>query len=328
MDTQLDDAGRDAERSGLVQKGTGELASRVRPRAEGGATAARDAGAVAGDVAAGAARRGFVPSVFAHGSRERIPSVADDAPMLLLLSGSPRRKTCVALIDAIELGAREAGVRTQRFMLCEKHVDPCIGCGACSKTGNCALANRVTVDGRFADDYLELTGLLDRCDGLALVAPVYFSGPTAQLKALFDRFQPYWSRKYVLGRPFPERRPAQLFVVGAGGDPHGYEPFVTISRSCLQIAGFELEKVGNFVGCRYPGDVQPRPAGEQAEGMSAAELARANAAVDAQEEFWMRALESGRMLGRMLKKAAADAAEGAADVADAAAGADDPAESC
>ena len=305
---QRNDIEPEARKSGLVQKGTEELAARVRARSCGegacelGAVDERGLGDCASD-----------SEWLTVGLGERTP-VPDDAPMLLLISGSPRRRTCVSLIEIIERGAREAGVRTQRFLLCEKHIDPCNGCGACNETGTCVLANRTTVDGRFYDDYLELTGLLDRCDGLALVAPVYFSGPTAQLKALFDRFQPYWSRKYVLGRPFPSRRPAQLFVVGAGGDPHGFEPFVTISRSCLQIAGFELEKVGNFVGCKAPRDVPPRPTAEQAEQMNAKELALANAAVDQQEEFWMRALESGRMLGRMLNNAAnAQCAQGEQD---------------
>lgn len=283
------------EMRGQVQKGTGNLASKVFPRSEG-----------------------HVASEAVPHEREekpkRYPRAEGDAPMLLLISGSPRKRNCVSLLEIIERGAREYGVRTQHFMLCEKRIDPCTGCDGCAQTGVCVLANRTTPDGRFVDDYLELTGLLDRCDGLAVIAPVYFSGPTAQLKALYDRFQPYWVRKYLLGQPFPERRPSQLFVVGAGGDPHGYEPLVTISRSCLQIAGFELEKTNNFVGYVAPRYVPARPTPEQAEHMNAKELADAHAAVDVQEAFQRRALEAGRSFGRTLrvaaeKAAAAEAAE-------------------
>ncbi len=311
-DTLPDGAKPKENKQCLVQKGTEELASRVRTRD------ADFAGSPAGSHS-GASKReetpphsspshlqthvdenqNCIPDVYASANSAAAPDPS--APVLLLLSGSPRCRTCVSLIDIIERGAQEAGARTQRFLLCEKHIDPCIGCGGCSKTGNCILAGRKTTGGNFADDYLELISLLDSCDGLALVAPVYFSGPTAQLKALFDRFQPYWVRKYLLGYPFPKRRPAQLFVVGAGGDPHGFEPFVTISRSCLQIAGFELEKVGNFVGYKDPRDMPPRLSEEQISAMNAKELALAKEIIVNQAEFCRRALDSGRMLGRMLK---------------------------
>ena len=309
-DTFLSDAESDKNKQCLVQKGTEELASRVRTRdltrsycdeTKTPRTSSGHEYELAGVEGVDQhLHTDYTSSKTSCDSNNPNPS----APVLLLLSGSPRCKTCVSLINIIECGAQESGVRTQRFLLCDKHIDPCIGCGGCNKTGNCVLANRTFRDGNYMDDYLELTALLDNCDGLALVAPVYFSGPTAQLKALFDRFQPYWVRKYLLGMPFPKRRPAQLFVVGAGGDPHGFEPLVTISRSCLQIAGFELEKVGNFVGYRDPHEMPQHLSEEQAKSMNAKELSLAQEAIDKQAEFCRRALDSGRMLGRMLKKSA------------------------
>lgn len=309
-DTFLSDAESDENKQCLVQKGTEELASRVRARdltsshfdeTKTPRTSPRHEHELAGVEGVDQhIHTDYVSSKTPCDSNNTNPS----APVLLLLSGSPRCKTCVSLIDIVERGAQESGVRTQRFLLCDKHIDPCIGCGGCNKTGNCVLANRTFRNGNYMDDYLELTALLDNCDGLALVAPVYFSGPTAQLKALFDRFQPYWVRKYLLGMPFPKRRPAQLFVVGAGGDPHGFEPLVTISRSCLQIAGFELEKVGNFVGYRDLHDMPQHLSEEQAKSMNAKELSLAKEAIDKQAEFCRRALDSGRMLGRMVKKSA------------------------
>ncbi len=228
-------------------------------------------------------------------------SVPDDAPMLLLISGSPRKHTSVSLVDLVERGAREKGLRTQKFLLNEKRINPCIGCGACEKTGTCVFAGKISKSKKeFDDDYLELIGLLDRCDGLAVIAPVYFAGPTAQLKALYDRLQPYWVRKYLLGQPFPKRRPAQLFVVGTGGDPHGHEPIVTISKSALQIAGFELEKVNNFVGYLAPSDAPIPFDDKQLENASLKEISDNEKACAKQEEFTLRAIEAGRSFVRII----------------------------
>ncbi|MGI6221313.1 MAG: flavodoxin family protein [Coriobacteriales bacterium] len=265
----------------IVQKGTEELDSRVRARGE-----SRPA-----------------PEVDTAAKTVEFRAVsAGDMPTLLFISGSPRRHTSVSLIDLIERGVQEAGVRTQRFLLCEKRVNPCIGCGACSKTGACTFAERKMPDGgRYIDDYYELTKMLDTCDGLAIVAPVYFTGPTAQLKALYDRFQPYWARKYVLGKPFPQRRPSQLFMIGTGGDPHGNEPMTTISRSALQIAGFELEKVNNFIGYKAPSDAPVEPTEEELEQMTPRQRSLIKQALVKQAEFCQRAVDAGRAFGRALR---------------------------
>ena len=265
----------------IVQKGTEELDSRVRARSE-----SRPA-----------------PEVDTAAKTIEFRAVdAGDQPTLLFISGSPRRHTSVSLIDLIERGAKEAGVRTQRFLLCEKRVNPCIGCNACSKTGECTFANRKMPDReRYIDDYLELTKMLDTCDGLAVVAPVYFTGPTAQLKALYDRFQPYWARKYVLGKPFPQRRPSQLFMIGTGGDPHGNEPMTTISRSALQIAGFELEKVNNYIGYKSPSDAPVEPTEEELEAMTPRQRSLLRQELVKQAEFCSRAVEAGRAFGRALR---------------------------
>ncbi len=274
------------ERKNIVQRGSENLASRVRSRGTEGRH-------VIGQV--------NLDDPSLRYAADGATAITDDAPTLLLLCGSPRRRTCASLLDLVEAGARSAGIRTERFMLCEKKVKPCIGCNLCCKDGNCVYYGMVKKDGSRVDDYRELVDMLDTCDGLVVVAPVYFSGPPAQLKAVYDRFQPYWARKYVLGRPFPERRPAQVFMVGTGGDPHGNEPFTTISRSALQIAGFEMEKLSNYIGYLDPRDCPKIPSEDEAAAMSPAKLAKIKATLEEQNEFRRRALEAGKAFGRMLR---------------------------
>lgn len=295
-------AGAVQDRRTIVQKGTEQADARVRARSQ--STSATGSAAVdfasTSAVAEELSQAAASSNPFASAATQMHAQPSSTSPMLLLINGSPRKHTCSSLIDLIEDGAREQGVRTQRFELYNKRINPCVGCNACARTGYCAYAGKSTRKTGFIDDYLELVGLLERCDGLAVVAPVYFSGPTSQLKALYDRFQPYWARKYVLGQPFPQRRPSQLFVVGTGGDPHGFDPVVTISRSALQIAGFELEKINNFVGFMAPQDVPARPTREQADAMTPRELSQLVQRIERQESLRTRALEAGRAFGRIL----------------------------
>jgi multimeric flavodoxin WrbA len=236
-------------------------------------------------------------------------------PDILFISGSPRAHTCVALIDLLERGAKNAGAKTQRFLLSKKRIDPCIGCGRCNKTGICALAGKAQ-GGRFTDDYLELKAVLERVDAIAIVAPLYFAGPPAQLKALFDRMQPYWAQRYLLGQPAPEKRPAQLFVVGGGGDAHGYAPLSTITKSSLAIAGFNLEKVNNFIGFSAPAGVPAFPSDAEVARYTHAQLAHLKRAIAQQQGFVQRAIDAGGAFARFVvkKRQANDLAEQLAQV--------------
>ena len=141
-----------------------------------------------------------------------------DMPRIAVLVGSPRKNgACARFAAELEDALRGAGAVAELLFLCDYEVLGCVGCGA-----------------------------------LALVAPVYFSGPPSQLKAVLDRMQPLWCQRYLLGRrpvrPLECRRPLDLFVVGAGGDPFGHDALVSCARSSLRMADFELHATHDLVG--------------------------------------------------------------------------------
>ncbi|MCL1879454.1 MAG: NAD(P)H-dependent oxidoreductase [Actinomycetia bacterium] len=232
--------------------------------------------------------------------------MSEEKPDILFISASPRRKTSVALVGLLEQGAQKAGARTQHFFLSEKHIDPCTGCGYCEKTGICVLTKR-TQDGHFADDYLELTAVLERVGALGIVAPVYFAGPCSQFKALMDRFQPYYSQRYVLGqKPLP-KRPAHLYVVG-GGDAHGFAPLAGIVRSAFNVAGFSLEKVHDFIGFEAAREAAKLSKEDDIEQCQPAQLVQMRRAAAQKQEFEERALSAGGAFARyVVKQQEADA---------------------
>jgi multimeric flavodoxin WrbA len=228
-------------------------------------------------------------------------TAATSKPDILYLSGSPRAHTCEALVALIEHGAKAAGARAQHFSLAHKRIAPCTGCGSCNTTGSCVLANK-TSHNHLIDDYLELHALIERADALVVVAPLYFAGPPAQLKALYDRLQPYWAKRYVLQETPRPKRPAQLFIVGSGGDAHGHAPLVGITKSALAVAGFNLEKIHSFVGFKAKENIPLMPPEDKREGIALGELAHLRRSVAAQASFEQRAQDAGGAFARYLNK--------------------------
>ena len=184
------------------------------------------------------------------------PAGAPEAPQVCVLAGSPRRHGASGVLAAcVARGVERAGCRALLLRLADLDVAGCTGCGACERTGECVLPARLARTGR-RDGAAEALGALEASDALALVAPVYFAGPPSQLKALLDRLQPLWCRRYLLRTrpvlPVEARKPLDLVVVGSGGDPFGYDPLVTSCRSALRMADFELRALRDAVGYRAP----------------------------------------------------------------------------
>jgi putative NADPH-quinone reductase len=115
-----------------------------------------------------------------------------DKPFIIGLQGSPRAKGNTAmLLDAALQGAAEAGAEVVKFELNHMNIRPCQGCGGCYETGKCVIR----------DDMDLIVAALEKMDALVVASPVYFGGVTAQMKAVIDRCQPFWARKYVTKHP-------------------------------------------------------------------------------------------------------------------------------
>lgn len=167
---------------------------------------------------------------------------------VLLIVGSPRRRGVSArYADALAAQLEAEGVRVVRWSVAEHGVRGCTGCEACrGGSYSCVIQ----------DDMQELYGLLDAVDEAALVAPVYFAGPTAQLKCVLDRLQPYWERRRgpaaEPGAADAPKRSVALHVIGAGGDPFGYDPMIAIVRSAFGAAGWRVASVVGRIGWGQP----------------------------------------------------------------------------
>lgn len=160
----------------------------------------------------------------------------------LIISGSPRalgRTSAVA--EALADAYRAQGDDVDVVSLANVDIAPCTGCLVCEQ--NRRVPGRDPLYCVIADSMIRVRALLNDAEVLTVVSPVYFSGAPSQFKAFLDRLQPYY-----YARLFADKRPAELFVVGEGKDPHGFGALVSETRSALAVAGFRLEVVHDWVG--------------------------------------------------------------------------------
>ena len=175
----------------------------------------------------------------------------DGPPRVLCIAGSPRRQgNSEQLLDALVRGVETAGGIADKLVAAEAGARPCRGCNACSKTGTC-----IQRDG-MDDVYAKIDG----ADAVAVATPVFFATVPGVLKIVFDRCQPYWARRHVLGEPAPaHKRPGAILVVGGGGDPFGTGCAVTAVKSVFAVLGVSAETVFECVGPDAAGDIRMHP---------------------------------------------------------------------
>ncbi len=143
---------------------------------------------------------------------------------ILGLHLSPRKKGNSAdMLAEFSRGANEAGAETGCFSVAEHNIKPCMDCGACEKTGNCVITD---------DDMKPLYPILATVPKVVVSTPVFFYEVPAQGKALIDRTQPLWSRRYALNKTETLRPDGRGFLLALGATK-GQDLFVGLSL-CLK----------------------------------------------------------------------------------------------
>ena len=111
---------------------------------------------------------------------------------MLGLFGSPRRGgNTEILLEEVLRGAEKEGAKVERLYLSDFTITPCKECHGCDETGNCVIL----------DDMEKIYPKLLEADVVILASPIFFYGVTAWTKALIDRSQALWVRKYLLKEP-------------------------------------------------------------------------------------------------------------------------------
>jgi multimeric flavodoxin WrbA len=128
---------------------------------------------------------------------------------VLGLAGSPRRSSNTdILLGEVLKGAAHQGAETRMLVIPNLNIMACQNCDACLPTGACP----------FGDDVPRICQELAWADRIVLAAPLHFMGLPSQTKALIDRMQALWVKKYLLKQaPLGDNRTRLGLFVSTGG---------------------------------------------------------------------------------------------------------------
>ena len=108
---------------------------------------------------------------------------------VLGIMGSPRKhgNTDLLLAEALK-GAEGQGADIENIFVNNLEIKPCLEDYGCAITGICTIR----------DDMDDIYTKLLSADRIIVASPMFFYSMPSQLKALIDRCQAIWSRKYLL----------------------------------------------------------------------------------------------------------------------------------
>ena len=172
---------------------------------------------------------------------------------VLGIAGSPRRggNTDLLLAEVLK-GAASRGAEVKTIILNDLDITPCQHCDACLEAGNC----------RIQDDMQMVYKELEQADRIVLASPIQFMGVTAQMKAMIDRFQALWARKYVLKLPpLGDRRERKGFFISVGGRKitNLFEPALVMVRTVFRVLDIAYAGDLLFPGVDEKGAIAQHP---------------------------------------------------------------------
>lgn len=173
---------------------------------------------------------------------------------ILAIYGSPRRKgnTSELLKKSVE-GATESGAQVEELFLRDLKISPCLEIYGCKKTGRCVIK----------DDFQSVYDEILSCDGIILASPIFFYMVSAHTKALMDRCQSLWVKKYWLNHvPIEKNNNTKkgLFIsAGATKGKRLFDGALLGIRYFFDAIDVDLWKSLLYRGLDFEGDVLNHP---------------------------------------------------------------------
>jgi multimeric flavodoxin WrbA/protein-tyrosine-phosphatase len=177
--------------------------------------------------------------------------------LILGLQGSPRRKgNTHFLLSSFLQTAEKRGARTRSIHVVERNILPCKEYVVCEKKGYCPIDD---------DMANEIYGLLRQAEVVVLASPIFFYNMTAQLKALVDRCQTFWARKYrlKLSDPLQSTRRGYVLSVGATKGKNLFEGLQLTAKYFFDAIDARYEGGLFYRGIEGPKDLAHHPTAQQ-----------------------------------------------------------------
>ena len=173
--------------------------------------------------------------------------------LVLGLQGSPRKKgNTNYLISLLMDAAQKAGARTLTIDVTQKNVTPCKEYTVCEKKGFCPIDDDVRD---------EIYPVLRQADVVVVATPIFFYNMSAQLKAVVDRCQTFWARKYKLKLKDPGANMRRGFLLSAGATKgkNLFEGLQLTTQYFFDAIDAKFEGSLTYRGIEGPGDMAAHP---------------------------------------------------------------------
>ncbi|MBI4284286.1 MAG: flavodoxin family protein [Chloroflexi bacterium] len=171
---------------------------------------------------------------------------------ILGIMGSPRLKSNTdLLLDEALKGTQSLGAEVEKLVVDRCHIEPCKEYYGCFKDGNCVIR----------DDMDDIYPKLLLADIVIVASPIFFYGLTAQVKALIDRCQALWARKYILHQKLPNTSRKGAFIgVGATKGKKLFEGSVLTIKYFFLSIGVKYADELLVWGVDKRGEIEEHPA--------------------------------------------------------------------
>ena len=169
------------------------------------------------------------------------------------LQGSPRKKgNTNFLLSTFMTAAEKLGARTIVIDVTQKEIIPCKEYTVCEKKGYCPIEDDVKD---------EIYPLLREAELVVLATPIFFYNMTAQLKAVVDRCQTFWARKYKLKLKDPgaSMRRGFLLAVGATKGKNLFEGLNLTTQYFFDAIWAKFDDRLTYRGIEGPKDMAAHP---------------------------------------------------------------------
>ncbi len=171
---------------------------------------------------------------------------------VLGIMGSPRigSNTDLLLDEALK-GAKSQGAEVEKIIVDKLNISPCREYYGCLKDGNCVIK----------DDMDDIYPKLLAADVVIVASPMFFYGLSSQLKALIDRCQALWARRYILKHEAPgSARKGAFIAVGATRGKKLFDGATLVVKYFFQAVGVEYVDELLVRGVDKRGEIKEQPA--------------------------------------------------------------------
>lgn len=170
---------------------------------------------------------------------------------VLGIIGSPRVKgNTDLLLDEALKGVQEQGAEVEKIVVDKLTIAPCREYYGCERDGNCVIR----------DDMDAIYPKLLEADSVIVASPMFFYGITSQAKALIDRSQALWARRYVLKQEPPGGgRKGAFIAVGATKGKDLFTGSILTVKYFFQAIGVEYADELLVRGVDKRGEIKEHP---------------------------------------------------------------------